>query len=591
MAKKLLAMVVLIGMLASLAAGCSSTSSDSGASAGSDASSGSSTSAESSAAGETQDLSDVINETGLPIVKEGAQLETMTMYWVAEPYALSEPEDVHWIKQNEEETGVKFEWIKTPQEGAVEKINLLLASGDLPDVFWNGITQQTIVQYMGQDIFLPTEDLVANYMPNLQKVYEQRPDYQSLTYAPDGHSYGFPYIEELYGLVLSPGPMIIYKPWLDQLGLEVPTTLDEFTEVLRAFKAAGDLNGNGEADEVPYAMSLTSKETFGSHDTFHVFTGCFGQADSARRAQDDHLTIQDGKVVYTAINDAYRDTCNYFHQLNEEGLIDPDSYSPAPNQASALYMNKLQQDVPIVGVCGVWTRNDAIPNPEIRDNYVALPRLTGPKGKSGYILNYSEMQSPCNTTITTKCKYPEIVARWADVSFEPIHSITQNWGTIPYIHVMTEDGKLDRDVDESGAVILKDGLQTYQEMRQFDTPIKGSLAILSEYYDEYYSERYNATSNTRNVSIPDQNINGKQELLQEYEAIPQFYLTAEEQQRVSQIQPQLENIIDSYQMRWILDGGADEEWETYKSDLAAAGLDEFVSIFQGAYDRYVENMQ
>ena len=63
------------------------------------------------------------------------------------------------------------------------------------------------------------------------------------------------------GLVLTPGPMLIYKPWLDQLGLEMPTTTDEFHEVLRAFKAAGDLNGNGIDDEIPYALCFDSEET------------------------------------------------------------------------------------------------------------------------------------------------------------------------------------------------------------------------------------------------------------------------------------------------------------------------------------------
>ena len=72
--------------------------------------------------------------------------------------------------------------------------------------------------------------------------------------------------------VLSPGPFVINKTWLDQLGLEVPTTVDEFTECLKAFRDAGDLNGNGIADEVPLATRFGSDDTFGSYDIFYRFT-------------------------------------------------------------------------------------------------------------------------------------------------------------------------------------------------------------------------------------------------------------------------------------------------------------------------------
>ena len=62
-----------------------------------------------------------------------------------------------------EDTGVEFDWQSIPNEGAQEKINLMLASGeDLPDAFWNfgdGKSGNIVVQYADQDIFLPTEGL------------------------------------------------------------------------------------------------------------------------------------------------------------------------------------------------------------------------------------------------------------------------------------------------------------------------------------------------------------------------------------------------------------------------------------------------
>ena len=192
--------------------------------------------------------------------------------------------ELDMVKKWTEDTGIAFEWQPIPSEGAQEKINLMLASGEeLPDVFWNfgdGKSGNIVVQYADQGIFTPTEDLINNYVPSLKKILDDSDKYWEEITAPDGHTYGFPYIEEMYGLVLTPGPLLINKTWLDQLGLEVPTTVDEWVECMKAFRDGGDLNGNGEADEIPLASWFGATDTFGSYNMFYRFTGAFGQADS-----------------------------------------------------------------------------------------------------------------------------------------------------------------------------------------------------------------------------------------------------------------------------------------------------------------------
>ena len=53
----------------------------------------------------------------------------------------------------------------------------------------------------------------------------------------------------------------------------------------------------------------------------------------------------------------------------------------------------------------------------------------------------------------------------------------------------------------------------------------------------------------------------------------------------------MKNIVTSYTMQWILDGGADETWDNYISELKAAGLDDLLATYQQAYDRYIQNME
>jgi ABC-type glycerol-3-phosphate transport system substrate-binding protein len=63
----------------------------------------------------------------------------------------------------------------------------------------------------------------------------------------------------------------INTEWLAKTGKSMPKTVDEFTAVLRAFRDAGDLNGNGKDDEIPYALDFTCHDMFGSYNTFHQF--------------------------------------------------------------------------------------------------------------------------------------------------------------------------------------------------------------------------------------------------------------------------------------------------------------------------------
>ena len=189
------------------------------------------------------------------------------------------------VKIWEELTGIRFEWEDVPYDGVAEKINLMLSAGgdDLPDCFYNFVDGQSstfVIQYSDQDVFIPTEELIDNYMPKYKELLESKEEYRLEATAPDGHIYGFPYIEEMFGLVLTPGPFEINADWLKQVGKEMPTTVDEWVDCLKAFRDAGDLNGNGKDDEVPLATQFGLHDTFGSNDLFYRFTGCFGLADS-----------------------------------------------------------------------------------------------------------------------------------------------------------------------------------------------------------------------------------------------------------------------------------------------------------------------
>lgn len=535
------------------------------------------------AAKAAEDLDNFNLDGTLPIVKDASKMDPIKIAVIPTADSVVPTAEKVLIKQLMEETGIPIEWIEIPSAGSSEKINLMLASGDYPDAFWGGITPDMAVQHSEAGIFIPTEDLLEQYTPRLMEVFEKHPEYRKEATAPDGHIYGIPGITEKRGLDLTPGPFLINKNWLDQVGLEVPTTVEEFADALRAFKEAGDLNGNGANDEVPYSLLFgdDTEWTLFPADSFYYFTGAFGMMDTvcANNSKANHLRLIDDKIVFAATDDGFRATCDYFHELYAEGLIDPDSFSSAD-----VLRSKISQDIPIVGAFQVWGVADIFTDPEIREQYVTLPRLEGPAGKGGTIVNYNATVGGCRLAITDKCKYPEVLAAMANYVMNPEISAQMGWGAIGYGYVKDENGYLHSNLDENGDVILVDGYQYYSEMVNNTTPRGAPGIILDEYFDTIMDYPWDAAP-----IVEAQMEGGKAELLEEYDSIPMIIMTADENTILSRICTTIDNIVDEFQMNSVLNGTDDASWEKFKQDLEAAGVNDLVSTYQGAYDRYLAN--
>ncbi len=607
MKKKVISILLSLTMVAGLLSGCGGGGSDTGSSSDS----GSSTPSENvediqeavdSAASaedtgltpeeqEAVDAGIIALDGSLPIIKDPAAFEEkygkISMLFINSADRVVPVGELAMVQKWAEDTGVEFDWQSIPNEGAQEKINLMLASGeDLPDAFWNfgdGKSGNIVVQYADQDVFLPTEGLINEYMPNLKKILDDHPQYRAEITAPNGHTYGFPYIEEMYGLVLTGGPLLINKTWLDQVGKEVPTTVDEWVDCLKAFRDGGDLNGNGEADEIPMATWFGATDSFGSYNMFYRFTGTFGCADSycGGNAYADHLRLIDGKVTFTAMDEAFRKTAEFFNMLYNENLIWNGSFEA--DESASYKTSLIKEDVARIGCFGTWTDQE-ITNLDVHDEYVPLPRLEGEAGKMGFANNYSELQDSSDTAITTTCKFPHVIARFVDYMVgDPAISIQSNWGAEGYNYKLDENGILRTPLDEQGRYVAQQEGADYADFgkaRTNSTTARGSMIVLDEYYETVAGYAYDAVQ-----LLEWQRVNGKDEVLEEYDTIPRVMMTVEELTRLAQIQPTVSDIVDRYINTWVTSGVTDDNWNAYLGELEAAGVNDVVSIYQTAVDR------
>ncbi len=164
----------------------------------------------------------------LPL-EEKVTLKFMTQ---SSPLAPEDPNEKLIYQRLEEDTGVHIEWKNYTWDTFIEKRNLAVASGELPDAILDAALGDYDLLKLAKDgSVIAVEDLIDEHMPNLKKVLEEAPEYRAMMTAPDGHIYSFPWIEELgsgkESIHSVDGFPWINVEWLNNLGLEMPTTTEE----------------------------------------------------------------------------------------------------------------------------------------------------------------------------------------------------------------------------------------------------------------------------------------------------------------------------------------------------------------------------
>jgi putative aldouronate transport system substrate-binding protein len=493
------------------------------------------------------------NETGLPIVDKQVTLN------IVSPKAALAPDYSEMVifDRLQEATNVKIKWNNIPGDGYQEKKNLMLASGDLPDAFYaSGFSDHDLIQYGQNGTIIPLEDLIDKYAPNLKKLFEQRPDLKKVVTAPDGHIYSLPRAEEM-DLVGMPNIMFINKVWLDKLGLAMPTTLEEYHDVLKAFKEK-DPNGNGKQDEI--GLTFWYNGWCGNEGDL---IGLFGLPDSSFEA--DHRVVRDGKVIYAAVQPEFKEAINYYNGWVKEGLIDPEVVTQKTEQLFA----KGKTEDPTLGSFIWWENTEVVGTDRVKD-YVVLPPL---KGKDGKIVigrsNYSEYGRDA-FVVTSANKNPELTMRWVDELYEPKMSAQVNWGPIGEIYEEDANGMLVNKELPAGVAM--------GELRQKVAP-GGPFVVLKEHFGSVVDMEPRAKER---LAILDEYY--KPHMVQEN--YPSIFFSPEELEIINTIEPEIKTFVKQKEAQWLIEGGIEKEWDDYVKQLNDMGLEKLMDVYQKGLDRY-----
>lgn len=491
---------------------------------------------------------------GLPIVEEKESFSMLLSF-----SGNGDPNEMELHKRLEEMTNVHVEYEAVASSAKSERKSTVFASGEYPDTMAGSLLTDTeVVTYGAQGVFIPLEDLIQEYAPNLQKILDENPDMVKKLTAPDGHIYSLPMIN--YRSVWPSADtyvadqLLFNREWLDKLGLEVPTTIDEFYEVLKAFRD-GDPNGNGIQDEIPFTFIHK-----GWGEGLKSMFGMFGFVDNT-----NHIMIKDGKVVSTANTEEYKEAIQFFNKLYEEGLIDSECFT----QDKQAYIAKCAQEPTVVGSLITYAGYNEFGLERVKEEYVAAEPMKGVNGEQLWSKEESGFWRN-RLVITSAAKNPEVIMRWADNLYDPEISVQVTYGPYGINIEKNENGTIDM-------LPAPEGMTTDQFLLT-ETTRALPYAVIGEMVDKI------------NIDASMQYKNEISKLMAPFctqEVFPMVYNTAEETEILSTIESPITQYIDQKQAQWISgQADIDAEWEDYLKQLDKMNLDKALEARQQAYDRY-----
>ena len=327
--------------------------------------------------------------------------------------------DVWGWQQLEERTNVSFDLTEVTVSEASEKANLILASGDYPEVFFKAAVLDAD-DYGQEGIFIPLEDLIREYAPTLTALLDERDLWDELS-ASDGHVYAMPDVR--YQELLNNWLLSYNEVWLDNLGLEVPTTIDEFYEVLKAIKEQ-DANGNGDPnDEIPLVCCS---------DAFTVASlfSYFGTEGIYNNGYFLNLDAETNEISFYPTSEEFKNLLATFAQWYEEGLIDNACFTQKYEEYFAIGKSSDQYGF-------IW--GDPVSAVGDRQNqYVYIDPI---EGSQGLAANAGIVAS--GLSISDMCENPEVIVAWCD-NFYDLET-----------RVMVGNGQqgVDWDYDENGKLV------------------------------------------------------------------------------------------------------------------------------------------
>lgn len=532
----------------------------------------------------TSAMAAVTEPGALPIVDEPYTLKV----WFSKSYDNYDysPEVNTAIQWMEQQTGIDLDMTIVNNADAAT-LKVLALTEDLPDVFWNVSWSVDELNRYGMDegYFIQLDDLIEEHGYYFNSAMEEfGPGMLDSMRLSDGHIYGIPDTNDCYHCSVS-RKLWVNQEWQAKLGIEDPETLDEFYDMLVAFRDQ-DPNGNGIKDEIPLSGATSGWRT-----------GVFEWILNAYLPYNEDMKmmyLDDGVIKGSVTDERYREGLRFIKKLYDDGLLDP----AALTQKQADLITVAMSETPVLGATTAGHTLIFLDgsNVERASMYDTISPVAGPDGRRATAFHDPAVATGARFVITDACENPEIAFRFVDFMYTIDFTITKSYGV---------EGVSWEKLPEDTDLVAFDGTPAYAKLKEGAEFVETGAGTVTDRLggapnrnvrDYFYG--WMAKDGTENVY---ESANIESLLFIESakyidyadieNTIPRVLdNTTEEAEELAQLWTMAKNYITASRVAFITgEKDLDADWDAYVEELNNSGFARCIELVQAGYDaRYGE---
>jgi len=502
------------------------------------------------------------------ITDEKLTLTILTTEWTGAQVGNNMP----LYQELEKRTNIHLDFQLLPLTDPLEKFNLIMASGDLPDII--GYSNATALNKYGMEgALIPLQDLIEEHAPDIKKAYDNPLPNDPLPYrqntwaeitAGDGNIYSIALISSsnAIGAVWA-----IRTDWLEKLGLEIPETADDLYNVLKAFKEQ-DPNGNGEADEIPLVAGQGGK-------TARILP--------LVNAFDAHMNLyvdpETDTIKYGPVEENFKEGLMFLNKLYSEGLLEEDYLTATNDQWLARASGNQAGLMFVWPASGIGGANNGL---QKLDKSFKFEPIAPFKSKSG--AQYKDTSTagrlvqPRNA-ITVANKHPVETMKLFNYCFTEEGARLIEYG-IEGVHHTIVDGK---PVYTDLILNNPDGLDP-EAARVNDGLLTTALP-----YQMGWDCHFQAHAEAAPWTVKAWEVYREPGMVEA--PMPTLNFTDQELSKVNQLVAEIDTFKDPMIDKFIMGLESFDKFDEFVDGINKAGLEELLKIYNDAYQRYKENAQ
>ena len=455
----------------------------------------------------------------------------------------------------------------------------MIASDELTDIVGNAGMNMLDANEWGAEGYLVNFNEYRDMTPNMNKYLEQYPAAEAYMTAADGGIYAIPKIalDETDRFSRT----FINKKWLANVGMEVPKTMDELYEVLKAFKEQ-DANGNGDPnDEIPFLYAA------GYEAVERVLMSAYGIHTS-----EINYLLQadaDGKVYLANTTDAYKEYMKWMARAFSEGLIEQEAFVIEGTTIN----DRASKD--LYGFYGCGSAPYVVAVTDISydaENFVGIAALTSELNETPTAGRASVVQEAGRVAISTTSPYKEALVRMVDYMYTDEGELAGTFGKDGQTFDWQHNDILDVDVPK---MRVFDDCASGEETRYKYGTLNGTVALI-----EWNNDRRALFTAPIEDVQSDEILNEygwaalvalavREDGIQQVDCFPKLSYTAEEANERATLRADLENYLRQAKAQFMTgEIDVEEGWDSFVNTVNGMGLERLIEIEQAAYDRYQE---